>query len=242
MDDEVINLGQIFNILRKHLLMILTLTCIGGVIAAAATYFILEPKYESSSLILVNRKESSANAQLQQVQTDLQMINTYKDIITKPVILDQAQKNLEKANYVVGDLQDMITLTNNQNSQVVSVNAKASDPYLARAIVNEVVTVFKSKLTTIMNNAKNVSVISKGTLNKKPVSPRNMINIAIGFIVGAVLGTLLAFIRELTDKTVKDTTFITETLGMPLLGTITNMERNEMKMGQTSTAETKRGR
>jgi capsular polysaccharide biosynthesis protein len=167
------------------------------------------------------------------------MINTYKDIITQPVILDQAAKDLHKSGQFSGtaaDLAESLTISNNQNSQVVKVTAQATSPYVARDIANAVTHVFQSKITKIMANAKNVSIISQAKLNKGKVSPRPMLNLAVGLLAGLVIGILLAFIRELTDTTVKAPEFITDTLNLPLLGSISDMDERNMQFGRASAA------
>ena len=240
MEDDVISLGQVFNTLRKHILMIIIFSFGGLLVSAGVTYFVMTPKYDSSALILVNQKDNANIAnQYNAVQTDLQMINTYKDIITEPVILDQAAKDLHKSgrfNGTADDLKAALTISNNQNSQVVNVTARATSPYVARDIANAVTKVFKKKVTKIMSNAKNVSIISPAKLQTDAVSPRKAINLAIGLLAGLVIGILIAFIRELTDKTVKAPDFITDTLGLPLLGTVYNIESHDLKFGQTRSA------
>jgi len=232
--DDTISFSEIFSILRKHVIAIIVAMCAGGVFAATVTFLVMQPKYESTVMVLVNRKQTTAAGQYNDLQTDLQMINTYKDIITRDVVLDPVHSNLEKKGVVVGDAHKLasdITVTNNQNSQVMSVTAKADDPYTARSIANETAEVFRSKITTIMTNAKNVTIISKGTLDKNPVSPRKGFNLLVGILVGLIVGILFAFLREATDRTVKNTSFITDTLKLPLLGTITDIDPHDMKLG-----------
>ena len=240
MEDDVISLGQVFNTLRKHIIMIIIFTFGGLLVSAGITYFVMTPKYDSSALILVNRKDSTNDMQQNtNITTDLQMINTYKDIITGPVILDAAAKDLNKAGRfsgTAGDLQGALTISNNENSQVVKVTAEATSPYVARDIANAVTKVFQKKVTKIMSNAKNVSIISDAKLQTNAVSPRKAINLAVGLLAGLVLGILIAFIRELTDKTVKAPDFITDTLGLPLLGTVYNIDGHDLKFGQTRSA------
>ncbi|MCI1987171.1 MAG: Wzz/FepE/Etk N-terminal domain-containing protein [Lactobacillus sp.] len=241
MEDDVFSLGQVFRTLRKHLLMIIILSVAGLMTAAGVTFFVMTPKYNSSALILINQKSGTdAAQQYNQVQTDLQMINTYKDIITQPVILDQAAKDLHKAGQFSGtanDLANVLTISNNENSQVVKVTAEATSPYVARDIANAVTHVFQSKITKIMANAKNVSIISGAKLNRSKVSPRSLINLVVGLLAGLVIGILLAFIRELLDTTVKAPEFITDTLNLPLLGTISDMEIRNMQFGRASAAD-----
>lgn len=68
-------------------------------------------------------------------------------------------------------------------------------------------------------------------LNNNAVSPRKSINILIGLFAGLTIGILFAFLRDLTDRTVKNTEFITDMLDLPLLGTITDVVPQNMKLG-----------
>src|SRR5699024_12271413 len=64
-------------------------------LAVGISKFVIQQEYSSSVALLVNRKQDeNTTAQLQNQQADVQMINTYKDIITRPVILETVVKNL----------------------------------------------------------------------------------------------------------------------------------------------------
>lgn len=77
--EQTINIEQIFGILRKHSKMIAISTIACTLLAFIVTFFIMTPQYSASTELLVNRKQSSdANVQYNQVQTDVQMINTWQ--------------------------------------------------------------------------------------------------------------------------------------------------------------------
>lgn len=65
-----------------------------------------------------------------------------------------------------------------------------------------------------------MSIVSKATKNKIPVSP----NVKLITLAGLVAGVMTAFgwglIKELTDRTVKDLAFLTEELNLTNLGVI----------------------
>lgn len=230
--EQTINIEQIFGILRKHRRVITLSTVICTLLAIVLTFFVITPQYSASTELLVNRKQNTdANAQWNQVQTDVQMINTYKDLITKPIIMDTVESKINKENSKKLDndeIASMISITNNQNSQVFSINVKADNAYTAADIANMTATTFQKKAPKIMSGTDNVSIISKAKPDLTPVSPKKKLSILIGVILGLVVGIAIAVIRELMDKTVKDESFLTDELGLTSLGVINNIAPKDL--------------
>lgn len=221
--DQVISIEDIWGMLKKHWKFIVTLTLIGLVLAGLVTKLLMTPKYEASVDILVNRKtDNQMTNQLSDQQADVNMINTYKDIITRSVTLVPVQKEIKRElgyKPTLTKLKSSISVSNNQNSQVFSVSVKDSDPARAATIANTVAKVFKEKVKDILE-VNNVTIIAKATKPKAPVSPRLKINLAIGMLLGLFLAVGIVFIRELTDHNVKDMEFLTDELGLTKLGII----------------------
>ena len=238
MEDEVeseqtISMVQIIGILRKHIRTILGTTFIVTFAAIFITFFFMTPKYSATTEILVNRKLSSdmQAAQFQQVQADVQMISTYKDIITSPTVLKDVNKQVRNYPGYPGSmngLKDSISISNSQNSQVFSVTAKSTDPGTAAAIANSTARVFKKKVVKIMS-INNVSIVSDAEKNPKPVSPKKTLNTLAGVVLGLLLGIALAFIRELTDRTVTTESFLTDDLGLTSLGTVAEIDQKDIE-------------
>jgi capsular polysaccharide biosynthesis protein len=92
--DTTLDLRQMFGILRKHIWFIIISTIGFAIIAFGVAEFAMTPKYTSTTQILVNKKTSNEGLEFQNQQADVQMISTYKDIITNQVVLKQVQQNL----------------------------------------------------------------------------------------------------------------------------------------------------
>lgn len=230
--EQTINIEQIFGILRKYRRLILSSTVVCTLLAVIVTFFLITPQYSASTELLVNRKQSGdANVQWNQVQTDVQMINTYKDLITKPVIMDSVAKKINKgSNQKLDDttIASMIGVSNNQNSQVFSITAKADNAYTAADIANTTAQTFQKKAPKIMSGTDNVSIISEAKPNLTPVSPKKNLNVLIGLVLGVLLGVGIAFVRELMDKTVKEESFLTQELGLTSLGIVNNIADKDL--------------
>ena len=260
--DNIIDIKRLWLILRKNVLLMI----VWGIVFAGAAFgvskFVIQPEYSSSVALLVNRKQDeNTTGQLQNQQADVQMINTYKDIITRPVILGTVVKNLttnnkqlvkkaqpatyktladgsevidkqaKPAEYKIGDakydkseinkedLSKNISISNQENSQIFTVNVTLENSKLARDAANEIAKVFKQKVSSIMS-VSNVSVVSKAVNNTNPVSPNVKLITLAGLVIGIFVGFIWGFIKELTDRTIKDVSYLTDELHLTNLGQV----------------------
>lgn len=226
--EEEISLSELFNTIKKRLPMIISLGLVGLIAAAGFTFFIATPQYNATTQILVNRTtESTEGMQLTDINTNVQMINTYKDIIKGPVILNEVQQKLG-TNLTTTELSEKIEITTQENSQVFSLSVTDESPYEASDIANSVANTFQNEIGNIMN-VDNVTIISEATPNMNQISPNNVLNLVIGLLIGVMLGIGTAFLLEFMDKSVRDERFITETLGWSVLGSISEMTNDELQ-------------
>lgn len=225
--EEEISLKELFEIVKKRLALIINLTLAGLLVVGLYTFFIATPEYSSNTQLLVNRTQETDAIQRSDIDTNIQLINTYKDIITGPVILDEVREdlNLEMSH---GALRGQITIANEANSQVFSITVNDSNPHTAASIANTTATVFQENLDEIMS-VDNVTVISPAEATTNPISPNHTLNLAIGLVLGGMIGVGLAFLLEFLDNTVKDDKFIVEELGWTSLGRISEMNTEELK-------------
>lgn len=234
--EETISLGEIFNILKKRLVLIITATLLGAAVAAAVTFFLITPKYSSSAEMIVQSKtEGAANANLQaDVNANVLLINTYKDMIMGDVVLNDVQKKLaEDKNYELSKeaLTGIVSVEQSQNSQMFQIKATADNPTKAADVANTTAKIFQEKASDVLDVNK-VTITSNGEVTDHPVSPNNKLNVAIGVVLGMMIGVGLAFLFELLDKTVKDERFVAEDLELPIMGVISEMSSKELAQGR----------
>ncbi|MCM3511389.1 YveK family protein [Carnobacterium inhibens] len=226
--EEEINLSELFATLKKHLSLIISLGLLGLIVAAGFTFFIATPQYDATTQILVNRTtESTEGLQLNDINSNVQMINTYKDIIKGPVILNEVRENLG-TNLTTTELSDKIEITTQENSQVFSLTVTDESPYEAAEIANSVADTFQNEIGKIMN-VDNVTIISEAAPNTNQISPNNVLNLMIGLLVSLMLGIGISFLLEFVDKSVRDERFITDTLGWSVLGSVSEMSNDELQ-------------
>lgn len=224
--EETLNLEDILDVIKKNIVLIISLTLLFGALAGFATAFLMTPQYEANTQILVTQsQESEGTVESQEIQASLQLVNTYGDIINSPAVLDDVITNLE-LDRTTSVLSDQITVNNQEQSQVINVTVTDEVPENAEIIANEVANVFQERVTEVMN-VDNVSILAPADIgdDPSPVSPQPLINIAIGLILGALLGLGIAFLRAFMDKRVKTEEEVEKQLELPVLGTVAKFDK-----------------
>lgn len=225
--EETISLQELFATLKKRLVLIIGLTIMAILIAGVVSYNFLTPIYQTNTQILVNQEKTDAAQVINQnIQADLQLINTYSVIIKSPAILDQVSEQLD-LGLSVEALTNKITVTNAENSQVVNVSVQDPDPAIAVDIANTTAAVFQEEIQELMK-VDNVSILSPAVVkeNPSPVAPNPMLNMAIAAVVGLMLGVGIAFLLEYLDTSLKNEQDIEDVLGIPLLGVISPIKED----------------
>ena len=241
--EETISLQELFTTLKKRLGLIAILTVLAVIIAGVISYTLLTPIYETSTQILVNQEKVEASQVINQnIQADLQLINTYSVIIKSPAILDQVAEQLD-LDLTAEQLNQKITVSNAENSQVVNVAVQDEDPAVAVDIANTTANVFQTEITELMD-VDNVSILSPAVLkdNPVPVAPNPMLNMAIAAVVGLMLGVGIAFLLEYLDTSIKNDQDIEDVLGVPVLGVISPIqEETNIQKAASNTTPRRRG-
>lgn len=223
------SLSKLFSILKQGYLKIILSVIVGIILSLVLSFFIFTPKYSSTLDILVSQKKENSGEQFTNQQADLQVINTYKDVLKKPVILNDVLKKIQKKDNYKGNISDLektINIENQTESQVISITAKDQNPFVAADIANVIGDTFTKKIIKIMK-VDNVAVVSKAKANKNPVFPNIKLNLVIGITLGFLIGSAYVLIKNASDTTVKDENFITENLSLILLGQVNHIDNKK---------------
>ncbi|MDK6863455.1 YveK family protein [Nosocomiicoccus ampullae] len=216
--EQTIDLEDLFKIIKKNFFSIVALPLLFGIIALLISMYLITPKYESTTQLLVNQKENENSILSQQVQSNLKLIQTYSEIIKSPRILDEVSNRLDN-RYTTTEIQNMLNISSQSDSQVLNISVKSEHSELSNIIANTVAEVFSEDVENIMN-VDNVSILSVAEGNGEQVEPRTLVNVAVGMFVGFILAALIIFLKEVLDKRIKNEDDVAEYLDLPVLGSI----------------------
>lgn len=258
--DNTIDLTQLLQLCRRHIWALILWSVGLALVGWGIANFVISPKYTSSAQILVNQKSNKNDPNTAYItqQANMQLVNTYKDIVTSHVILQDASDRLANPVRVVkkakpakyrtnadgrrvlvrkaqpavierdgksysvsaSQLAKDISVNTQQQSQVFSVSATADTPEKAKAEANAVARSFRDQIPNIMN-IDNVTIVAPAT-NGVQSSPNVKLFTLAGFVIGLVLTFAMILIREMTNTTVRDDTYLTQDLGLTNLGYVSH--------------------
>ncbi|MBT9052365.1 exopolysaccharide biosynthesis protein [Lactobacillus delbrueckii subsp. bulgaricus] len=191
-------------------------------------------KYLANPVTLV-KKATPAKKAVYKTNDDGTRTLVKKAVKAKPAVYKRESKSFSVS---ASELASAVSVTTTASSQVFTLSATAETPAKAQAIANAVAKEFKEQIPKIMdvNNVTIVAEASKGTKSFPKVS----IFTAIGVLAGLVISLLIIIIKDLSDTTVREDSFMTNELGLTNLGEIAHIT---MPKDWTFTAKTaeKRG-
>lgn len=191
-------------------------------------------KYLANPVTLV-KKATPAKKAVYRTEDDGTRTLVKKAVKAKPAVYKRESKSYSVS---ASELSSAVSVTTTTSSQVFTLSATAETPAKAQAIANAVAKEFKEQIPKIMdvNNVTIVAEASKGTKSFPKVS---MIT-AVGVLAGLVISLLIIIIKDLSDTTVREDSFMTNELGLTNLGEVA---RITMPKDWTFTAKTaeKRG-
>lgn len=223
MEEEItLDLRELFGILRKRMKLIISVTLIATLLSAIISFFMIKPTYEATQSVFIGKNSESKNDNISYDSNDIAMyqklVKTYAAIAKGTDIAEQLSKELN-LNLTAKEVQSMIEVTPQQDTQILDIKVQSKDPNQAKDIAEKLTALFIEKSAKIIPNG-NVQILDKARLPEKPVKPNKKLNVAIAFFLGLMVSVGVVFVLEYMDNTIKTQEDIEKYLEIPVLGTI----------------------
>lgn len=191
-------------------------------------------KYLANPVTLV-KKATPAKKAVYRAEDDGTRTLVKKAVKAKPAVYKRESKSYSVS---ASELASAVSVTTTTSSQVFTLSATAETPAKAQAIANAVAKEFKEQIPKIMD-VNNVTIVAEAPKGTKSFPKVNMIT-AAGVLAGLVISLLIIIIKDLSDTTVREDSFMTNELGLTNLGEVSSIT---MPKDWTFTAKTaeKRG-
>jgi capsular polysaccharide biosynthesis protein len=186
-------------------------------------------KYLANPVTLV-KKATPAKKAVYKTNDDGTRTLVKKAVKAKPAVYKQESKSYSVS---ASELASAVSVTTTTSSQVFTLSATAETPAKAQAIANAVAKEFKEQIPKIMD-VNNVTIVAEAPKGTKSFPNVKMIT-AVGVLAGLVISLLIIIIKDLSDTTVREDSFMTNELGLTNLGEVSSIT---MPKDWTFTAKT----
>ncbi|OUN22684.1 Wzz/FepE/Etk N-terminal domain-containing protein [Pseudoflavonifractor sp. An85] len=201
-EEDVIDLKDIFFILRQKWLKIIAFFVLGAVVAGLVTVFVITPKYTATASIYVVSASNDSVVDLTDLQIGTSLTADYETLLMGRPMMESVIKNLKLEGTTVEDLKSMISISNPTGTRILNIKATSADPQQARDIANEMAKLGVSWLPEVMDsNAPNIA--EEAVTPTSPSSPSLVRNIALGALVFAVLYVAFVVVRFMMNDTIR---------------------------------------
>lgn len=226
--EREIDLRFIFEIIKKNIIPLVLVMVIAGAASFFGSMIFIQKQYEADAMLIVNNKRSDTTAVgSAEIIAAQNLAEVYSIIIKSDTVLQQVIDDL-KLSMTYEQLKKSITVSTIDKTQVISIKMRSTDAEFAKEIIADVVKVAPPVIKEKVD-AGSVNVISEARVsnNGNAVSPSLSKNAMFGALIGLVVTLAIVFIKAFFRNTLKTENDITNTLGIPLLGIIPEIDEKE---------------
>lgn len=225
-DGTAMTLTDYLVALRQRIVAIAVFALLGA-LAGFSIGKTTAPTYRANSEVFVTVTNGSTIDDLVQGSTFTQnLVQSYAKLATSRAVLLPVIDKL-KLDTTVGALSKRVTAETPINTVIISISASAGTASEAADIANAIAAQLPSTVTSLTPTSRsssgtqvNLSTIASASLPKYPVSPNTKLYMAIGLVLGAVVGVAYALLRRVTNTRVRGEDEITDLTSAPILGSI----------------------
>ena len=222
----------------KH---IISAALLGAVLMAVYSFLLAKPTYEATSQLYVLSQQNSA-INLTDLQIGTQLTNDYMQVFETWEVQEMVLQNLN-LDYDYEELRDMLTLKNPSNTRILHITVTANDPQEAADIANEFASVAQFYISEVMMTDE-PNLLSKALVPVEKSGPHELLNIVLGFVLGAAAACAVIIVQFLMDDKVKNGDDIRKYVNLPTLAIVpinSHVSKNGVVQAQYTSAAKRKG-
>lgn len=220
LEDEL-TLGDLIGpILRRW--RVVGLLVVFAVGLAVVRLVIVAPQFEAQARLIV-LAPNEAVTDLQTLQLYRNLVPAYREILSSRRVMEAILREMD-LGWSSDEYRRRVRIRGNEQSQTLDVLVRASSPVEAARIATGAAEIMTRVAADVMQEERLV-LLDPAAPPEKPVSPRPMLEIALAFVLGLMVGSGVAFALEMFDRRIRDEAAVERRLGLPVLGVIPHIDQ-----------------
>lgn len=195
-----------------------------GVVAGLAYSLVSTPQYQACARLFVTTEGGSSVGEAYQNNLFSQeRVTSYAGLATSTQVAQRAVAQLQLP-LSANELRDSVTATPIEKTVLLDLCSTDADPEVARALTNAVagqLTQLVQELETSQRGgspAAGATIVDQADVPSSPLGAGMVSMLGLGAVIGCLLGLVLALVRGLFDRSVRDRPRAEEISGRAVLG------------------------
>lgn len=196
-----IDLVDLFNHLKQHVLLIIVLAVVGALAAILITRFAVTPMYNATSSIYVVSASANSALDLTDLNLGSSLTNDYKKLVLSRTMLENVLRDTGE-ELSVTQLRRMTSVSNDTGTRILEFKVSSPDKTQAMRLANSFVRQSILFLPEVMGLKDNIPTVID--LAIEPQAPSNQSytrNTAIGLLVGVVIAVGILTVQYMLKDT-----------------------------------------
>lgn len=245
MKSEDIDLREYFRIVRRRFWLILLIVpaCTAG--AAYFSYSTYVPLYAAQTKVYVNQAEAAdpfnrGVMMIGQKSAGNGVIDTYKEIIRTPIIMDKVVARYPQLEASTDELIRSVSVHALNNTSVMIISVTGFSYERAVMMVNAITDVFVTELPKISPGHSAVLLTeAKLSAYPEPVNEQHNTYILLAFMGSLILSVGITILLDVLDDRIKDETDVLRVLGVSTLAVV---PKTRLRSGRARSRKGTQGR
>lgn len=202
------DLTQYLRVVRRRWRTIMA-TFLGVLAITAVVTSVADRQYRATAQLYISTVSANNPADLAQGSNFTQrQVATYSDIVTSPLVLDPVVDRLG-LDLTPQQLAGSITATAPSGTVLIDIAVTDQDPQraldIADAVSDQLVATLETldQVDTAQPSPVKATVVAPAAVSSAPVSPQPARNLALGAVLGLLLGFGVGLLRDLLDTSIR---------------------------------------
>ncbi len=217
MIDQELDLQELLRmLLNRWYLIVLSVVIILSAVSFYAFGMLNDVYTANTSMIVLVQNDMQSDAI--NFQLGQRLVDTYTELATSDQVISRVLNELNLP-YSESRVRSMMSVSGVRDTIVIKLSVTTSNPSEAAAIANTLTRVMQ-EVSAQYEGFDSIEILDVARVPSSPSGPNRPLYLAIGLVLGLMIGVFSVFAIEFFDRSIKTTKDIEQKLKLRVLGVI----------------------
>lgn len=236
-----IDLCELMNLIWRNIFIIIESgLCAGAILFLVCTLLIPKTYISTTEVYVLHQQSNPDTITYSDLQTGSYLTDDYKELITSLPVLEKVIAKLD-LDITPEAFEKKITVTSPDDTRIICIAAEDEDPYMAHQTADMLRVAAAEQIARVMD-IEAVQTVQEASYPTAKSGPARMKYAVIGCVLGVIFSVGILIIRQLLDDTIKTEEDVEASLGLFVLGSVPQIQKEAGKKYRKSSKRWQHGK